>query len=383
MREWLLLLYLALSVLIPQCTIAVTKSFVNLSMPEMRPTFVVNFDTGTVICQHSAQSDDLHLHKISVLCDGKPDCYNNPAMHDENFPYCGDQCNSSCNKRGACLFNGTRGQCYCDAGYHGLHCELTDNNECEDKPCHWLAHCQNTYGSYSCTCFPGFQGDGHECSDIDECETGLAQCPKHSTCVNLLGTYFCNCTDGFQPLGVPVERCADIDECAQNLHNCSNVLNCQNEIGSFKCVEKCDVGYRLIDGICVDIDECAEKLAKCDKRANCVNTIGNYHCTCENGFTGDGKSCTPLNDCSQQEGICDRHAFCIGTLRMCICQSGYVGDGLNCYDVDECAGKHNPCEGQMGATRCVNIDGGYICCEEELKDEQCIRGTFKFPNNKA
>ncbi|VDK40032.1 unnamed protein product [Gongylonema pulchrum] len=44
--------------------------------------------------------------------------------------------------------------------------------------------------------------------DIDECETGVAQCPKHSTCVNLPGTYFCNCTEGFQPLGIPVERCA-------------------------------------------------------------------------------------------------------------------------------------------------------------------------------
>lgn len=68
---------------------AITKSFVNSSMPDMRPTFVVNFDTGTVICQHSPNPDDLHLHQISIICDGKPDCYSNPAMHDESFPYCG------------------------------------------------------------------------------------------------------------------------------------------------------------------------------------------------------------------------------------------------------------------------------------------------------
>ncbi|VDK26487.1 unnamed protein product [Anisakis simplex] len=68
---------------------AITKNFVNSSMPEMRPTFVVNFDMSTVICQHSADANDLHLHKMSILCDGKPDCYSNPAMHDESFPYCG------------------------------------------------------------------------------------------------------------------------------------------------------------------------------------------------------------------------------------------------------------------------------------------------------
>ncbi|CAG9536724.1 unnamed protein product [Cercopithifilaria johnstoni] len=374
----LLLLWMTFYGILLHPSNAITKSFVNSSMPDMRPTFVVNFDTGIVICQHSSHPDDLHLHQISIICDGKPDCYSNPAMHDESFPYCGSRCNSTCNQRGACLFDGTQGQCYCNAGYHGPHCELNDNNECKDKPCHWLAHCRNTYGSYSCTCFPGFQGDGHECSDINECETGIAKCPEYSTCVNLPGTYFCNCTEGFQPLGIPLERCADIDECAQEMHNCPENFKCQNEIGRFKCVEKCDIGYRLVNETCVDIDECAEKTSECNKRATCINTVGSYQCICEDGFTGDGVNCTPLNDCDQQEGICDRHAFCIGNLRMCMCQSGYIGDGLNCYDVNECAAKHNPCEGQIGELRCVNVDGGYICCEEYLDDRRCIREKGAF-----
>lgn len=33
-------------------TETISKNFVNSSMPEMRPTFVVNFDMATVICQH-------------------------------------------------------------------------------------------------------------------------------------------------------------------------------------------------------------------------------------------------------------------------------------------------------------------------------------------
>uniref|UniRef100_F1KPH9 Latent-transforming growth factor beta-binding protein 1 n=1 Tax=Ascaris suum TaxID=6253 RepID=F1KPH9_ASCSU len=356
---------------------AITKNFVNSSMPEMRPTFVVNFDMATVICQHSADPSDLHLHQMSILCDGKPDCYKNPAMHDESFPYCEGRCNSTCSGRGACLFDGSRGQCYCNAGFHGPECELIDNNECEDKPCHWLAHCQNTLGSYYCTCFPGFHGNGHECSDIDECSSGIAHCPEYSSCVNLPGTYFCNCSEGFQPLGLPLERCADIDECEQGLHSCVDPLMCQNEVGSYRCVKECSEGYRLVNGSCIDIDECSEKLAECDKRASCTNTIGGYKCTCEEGFAGNGRTCSPVNDCSQQEGICDRHAFCLGSLRMCICQAGYIGDGLSCYDVNECGAKVNPCEGQSG-NRCVNIDGGYICCEEGVDDDVCIREKGAF-----
>ncbi|VDK71684.1 unnamed protein product [Litomosoides sigmodontis] len=175
--------------------------------------------------------------------------------------------------------------------------------------------------------------------NINECETGIAKCPEYSTCVNLPGTYFCNCTEGFQPLGIPLERCADIDECAKEMHNCPENFKCQNEIGGFKCVQKCDAGYRLVNGTCVDVDECAEKTSKCNKRASCVNTVGGYQCTCEDGFTGDGKNCTHIN---------------------------------------ECATKQNPCEGQGGELRCVNIDGGYICCEQHLDDKRCIREKGAF-----
>lgn len=83
------LLLWTLSGILLRSSNAITKSFVNSSMPGMRPTFVVNFETGIVICQHSPHPDDLHLHQISIICDGKQDCYSNPVMHDESFPYCG------------------------------------------------------------------------------------------------------------------------------------------------------------------------------------------------------------------------------------------------------------------------------------------------------
>ena len=31
------------------------------------------------------------------------------------------------------------------------------------RPCDVFAHCTNNIGSYDCTCFPGYEGDGHNC----------------------------------------------------------------------------------------------------------------------------------------------------------------------------------------------------------------------------
>ncbi|KAJ1366548.1 hypothetical protein KIN20_027229 [Parelaphostrongylus tenuis] len=173
--------------------------------------------------------------------------------------------------------------------------------------------------------------------------------------------------------GLPLEKCADINECELNLHNCEKHQMCQNKIGGFTCVHRCSIGYQFVDGECVDIDECRLE-GKCDRRAECTNTPGGYECKCDEGLTGDGKHCSPITDCSQNEEICDRHAFCIKSLKLCLCQTGYVGDGITCNDVNECLSIENACENQKG-DRCVNINGGYVCCKEGLDDDQCIRGT--------
>lgn len=260
------------------------------------------------------------------------------------------KCNSTCSDHGACLFDGEKAQCYCNSGYHGESCELSDKNECQDKPCNWLAHCTNTVGSYQCECFPGFKGDGYNCIDIDECSEGMAKCTDYSKCVNLPGTYFCNCTEGFMPKGAPLEKCADIDECETGMHTCSDDSYCQNTIGSYECVKTCNKGYEFNNNTCIDVDECLNDNL-CDSRANCINTIGGYKCICEDGFTGNGHTCSrmftldiflilsanwsfsALTDCSQNEDVCDRHGFCINSLKMCLCETGYAGDGHTCEGI--------------------------------------------------
>ena len=42
----------------------------------------------------------------------------------------------------------------------------------------------------------GFQGNGTECSDIDECTDGTHNCATDATCENNHGGYDCKCNQG-------------------------------------------------------------------------------------------------------------------------------------------------------------------------------------------
>jgi hypothetical protein len=41
---------------------------------------------------------------------------------------------------------------------------IVDVNECQSSPCGNNATCNNTGGSYNCSCIQGFEGDGLNCS---------------------------------------------------------------------------------------------------------------------------------------------------------------------------------------------------------------------------
>lgn len=87
---------------------------------------------------------------------------------------------------GRCL----NGVCHCNDGFGGCNCQepgtlllscviimyycgecthyftflsVLDVNECKERPCDVFAHCTNTVGSFQCSCFPGYEGDGFTC----------------------------------------------------------------------------------------------------------------------------------------------------------------------------------------------------------------------------
>ncbi|XP_044181237.1 uncharacterized protein LOC114975424 [Acropora millepora] len=104
-----------------------------------------------------------------------------------------------CQNNGKCLsvYEKNDYKCICE-GFRGKNCE-NDIDECSSaaNECHQNASCHNTKGSYNCTCKDGFEGDGKNCTDIDECSIAN-KCHRNATCHNTKGSYYCICKNGFK-----------------------------------------------------------------------------------------------------------------------------------------------------------------------------------------
>ncbi|XP_035672789.1 uncharacterized protein LOC118413477 isoform X8 [Branchiostoma floridae] len=163
-----------------------------------------------------------------------------------------------------------------------------DIDECATGNGGCSQNCNNTVGSFACSCHDGYSlnSDGASCDDVDECASNNGGCEK--TCTNNVGSFQCSCDSGLT-LNSNNLTCDDIDECATGNGGC--LQNCSNTVGSFAC--SCHVGYSLnSDGIsCDDIDECADANGGCEHV--CTNTEGSFQCSCHLGQTlnGDGLNC--------------------------------------------------------------------------------------------
>ncbi|KAG7155057.1 Protocadherin Fat 3-like [Homarus americanus] len=140
----------------------VVSAQLNLGQGLQREIFFLNLEDGYFGCQVNESTEVLQLFEVSKLCDGIPNCF---LASDENFNEL--KCTNNCPytqgykcTNGACL----DGLCHCNDGYGGCGCESPDENECKYRPCDVFASCTNTLGSFYCTCFPGYEGDGFSCS---------------------------------------------------------------------------------------------------------------------------------------------------------------------------------------------------------------------------
>ncbi|KAK7939909.1 hypothetical protein WMY93_003235 [Mugilogobius chulae] len=66
-----------------------------------------------------------------------------------------------------------------------------DVDECSSNGSFCEYKCENTVGSFICTCPPGYYQDGLRCKDYDECKSGVHTCTPQQTCVNYKGGYTC------------------------------------------------------------------------------------------------------------------------------------------------------------------------------------------------
>ncbi|KAM9316126.1 uncharacterized protein PAF06_007094 [Gastrophryne carolinensis] len=199
--------------------------------------------------------------------------------------------------------------CVCTNNYTGEFCQ-DPPNLCS-QGCFPAVSCNNITGCGPCP--SGFVGDGLHCTgngtyceDDNECKKP-SSCSLNAMCNNTIGSYQCSCNTGFTGNGT---YCEDVDECKTS-SPCSPNATCTNTIGSYQC--KCITGYTGNGTHCEDLDEC--KLSYCSPNAMCTNTVGSYQCKCNTGFTvtGNGTSC--CSDCDPN--YCPNGGTCIMSLSSC------------------------------------------------------------------
>jgi len=122
------------------------------------------------------------------------------------------------------------------------------------------------------------------------------------------------------------------------------------------------------------IEEISEELTEsevdeCNNECHAMATCEDGHCICNEGYGGDGTTvCLDVNECEGQSHGCHAQASCINSRGSysCTCQSGYTGDGKSCADVDECQAAQFPCTQEQV---CTNTPGGFLCenCQAPFK----------------
>ncbi|XP_038063967.1 hemicentin-1-like isoform X2 [Patiria miniata] len=332
---------------------------------------------------------------------------------DQSGPYCRDE--DECAQSGTCHHRceNTHGsyQCSCIKGYKlDLNNRCTDINECEATPnlCSANQDCQNIAGGHVCLtkCRIGYQRlpTGLTCDDVNECEENVGLCDHQ--CQNTLGSYRCSCNRGFEPRG---SACVDIDECERPNACASRDQQCTNTRGSFTCITVCQSGFeRAPNGSCADINECSNPiLNRCSRIQTCQNTYGGYACLCPRGYRSDRQTsiCLDINECHDSpcsyecrntkgsyECICPEGMLRLMDRKTCVgratrpntgqlineksCPLGYQLIKNVCTDVDECQkGRERghsfcqgTCENTAGSYRC-SCPNGYVMSEDQFNCE--------------
>ena len=186
---------------------------------------------------------DIDECSLGAGCDEGSQCVNNPGsftcvtqecgpgaeLRDgECGPVCGvgealrdGHCHSLCTQdtcggRGECYVSGDTFRCDCDEGFTGDNCE----------------------------CGPGYRREGDRCVDIDEC---YEMEPCSQMCNNTPGSYSCHCRPGYSVRPGSRDECEDVDECSSQPGLCQQ--GCVNSDGGYQCV--CHAGYSMTGGQCV------------------------------------------------------------------------------------------------------------------------------------
>ena len=144
-----------------------------------------------------------------------------------------------CDQNANCIDTVGHYNCKCNTGYSGDGFNCANIDECELLTCPSYSSCVDSPGSYNCACNPGLttynrqtytRPHGYSCNyDINECNDGSHNCSQNATCQNTHGSYHCTCKNGFSGDG---DTCVNFDECSNDSHRCDLNANCTDTIGS-------------------------------------------------------------------------------------------------------------------------------------------------------
>jgi hypothetical protein len=317
---------------------------------------ITDTGTATVVDTGTATATDIGTGTDPVDTETMVTCASNP-----------------CAENATCVDGGNGAQCECALGYEGNGFECTDIDECVDtaNDCDPdRGACENTAGGYTCGCVPGYKRNSdtdNSCVDVNECDAGQDNCDTAvGECFNVSGGYECGCGDGYN-LDTDSVSCADKDECAGAENQCDDVGGtCRNTVGSFEC--GCDTGYALdTDGVtCLNIDDCAAGAATlCNDHGTCIDGVDSHTCACNNGWTGDACEIEVVNCDGDPCG----HGSCTDIPSpgsyTCACDPGWTGDACG-ISIDDCLDnlcEHGNClDGHMTYTcDCASGWSGDLC----------------------
>ena len=135
------------------------------------------------------------------------------------------------------------------------------------SPCGANATCNYTEGSFICTCDTGFTGDGYMCNGVWN------------------SNFFHGLKIIYQFYGkfIFIQTTTD---------------------GKYETIYKYGIKYiiTLDFKLLIDTNECTS-MSPCHANATCNNTDGSYICTCDPGYTGDGKICNGMWNTNFFHGI--------------------------------------------------------------------------------
>uniref|UniRef100_A0A8C5C8W0 Signal peptide, CUB domain, EGF-like 2 n=1 Tax=Gadus morhua TaxID=8049 RepID=A0A8C5C8W0_GADMO len=218
------------------------------------------------------------------------------------------------------------------------HLYVLSVDQCADESdgCHIDAICQNTQGSYKCTCKAGFKGDGKHCEDVDECDFEYNGGCVHE-CNNIPGNYRCTCHDGFH-LAHDGHNCLDVDECKFNNGGCQHT--CVNTMGSYEC--RCNQGFFLSDNQHTCIHRSVEGLNCMNKEHGCAHICketpkGGVACECRPGFELARNQRDCIITCNHGNGGCQHICEDMEDGPICRCHVRYTlqPDKSSCVERDE------------------------------------------------